>query len=186
MTVVKNLEIIKDWLQKDICRHFKFKRPPECEEAEAEEYECEYVHPEAFVMYPPPSRKFPSVVVQFGDGEEDRNTETGELKIRLLFATWNPGLHFIDEGNVPNFKVNHEGWRDVWNFIDYTLRAIRNTDIVGESIRIKHENGIKFGNVTEQDAAANYYPHWVGWISFTIRYGTNSINLFDDDISALI
>ena len=186
MTVVKDLELIRKWLQREVCNKFEFKRPPDNEDADAEEYECDYVHPVAFVMYPPLDKRFPSVVIQFGEGEENRGEERGELNIKLLFATWNPGLHYIDEGNVPNFEANHEGWQDVWNFIDLTLRTIRNSDIIGGSIRIKHESGIRYGPMKEQDVAANYYPHWCGWITFTIQYGVTSINLLEDDISSLI
>ena len=133
-------------------------------------------------MYPPFDEKFPSITVQFGNGVQSKFEESGELKLRFLFATWNPGLHYKD-GKKPAFKLNTEGWRDVWNFVDFTLRKLTNTNFINSKIRIKHEDRINFGPMTENETLPNYYPYWCAWIEFTIKYGVNSTK---EDITNLI
>ena len=174
-TIINHLEDMRDWLEREICANLSFKSPPENEEVDAEEYTCEFVHPGAYIMYPPPDKKIPSVTIQFSQGEENKISESGEMEVKLLFGVWNPGLHYIDSVKIPMFEVNHDGWRDVWNFIDYTLRKLMNSDYIGSS-RIIHSSGIKYGPMTEQDTAVNYYPHWCGWLTFSIQYGTVSTN----------
>ena len=182
MTIINILDEVKIWLENEICENFTFKKDPGKEEAIDAGYEHELVKPKAFILYPPFDEKFPSVTVQFGNGIQSKFEESGELKLRFLFATWNPGLHY-KEGEKPAFQLNVEGWRDTWNFIDYTLRKVRNTNSIGSKIRIKHEDKISFGPMAENETLPNYYPYWCAWIEFTIQYGSNSIN---EDITNLI
>lgn len=182
MTIINILDEVRDWLNSEICESFTFKKDPGKEEAIDSGYNFELVKPKAFILYPPFDEKFPSVTVQFGNGVQSKFNESGELKLRFLFATWNPGLHFKDKG-TPAFTLNAEGWRDVWNFIDYTLRKVRNTNSIGSRIRIKHEDSISFGPMAENETIPNYYPYWCAWMEFTIQYGVNSTN---KDIANLI
>lgn len=182
MTIINILDEVRNWLENEICEGFTFKKDPGKEEAIDETYNFELVKPKAFILYPPFEEKFPSVTVQFGNGVQSKFEESGELKLRFLFATWNPGLH-QRYGVDPIFEVNAEGWRDVWNFIDFTLRKLTNTHSISPKIRIKHEDKINFGPMTENETIPNYYPYWCAWIEFTIQYGVNSIN---EDITNLI
>ena len=183
MTIINILDEVRDWLENEICENFTFKNDPGKERAIDASYDFELVKPKAFTLYPPFDEKFPSVTVQFSNGVQAKFEESGELNLRFLFATWNPGLHFINDEGRADFKINAEGWRDVWNFIDYTMRKVRNTNSIGSNIRIKHEDKIQFGPMTEQETIPNYYPYWCAWISFTIQYGVNSTN---EDITKLI
>lgn len=182
MTVINILDEVRNWLENEICENFTFKKDPGKEEAIDANYVHELVKPKAFILYPPFDEKFPSVTIQFGNGIQSKLEESGELKLRFLFATWNPGLHF-NYGVDPSFEMNTEGWRDVWNFIDYTMRKITNTNSIGSKIRIKHEDKITFGPMAENETLPNYYPYWCAWIEFTIQYGVNSTN---EDITNLI
>jgi len=184
MAVVQLLEEVKEWLDSEVCKNFEFKKPPETGSVDGDNYEYERVTPESYLMYPPLNGKFPSVTIQFGEGTRDVNKQSGELNLRFLFATWSPGTHYIDEETGKRrLEITNEGWRDVWNFIDYTLRKLSNTCRLGPNIRIKHEKAITFGPTAEQDVNVNYYPHWCGWIAFTIQYGVNGTN---EDYSDLI
>lgn len=182
MTVISILEDVRSWLDVEICENFKFKKDGGKEEAMDSGYNYELVKPKAFILYPPFDEKFPSVTVQFTNGIQSKFNESGELKLRFLFGTWNPGLHY-DYGVDKQFEVNTEGWRDVWNFVDFTLRKVSNTNSIGSRIRIKHEDSVSFGPMTENDTIPNYYPYWCAWIEFTIQYGVSSTK---EDITNLI
>ena len=182
MTIINILDEVRNWLDSEICDNFTFKKEPGKEESIDAGYDYQLVKPKAFTLYPPFDAKFPSVTVQFGNGVQSKFEESGELKLRFLFATWNPGLHH-KFGVDPAFQINSEGWRDVWNFIDYTLRKVTNTNSISPKIRIKHEDKINFGPMAENETIPNYYPYWCAWMEFTIQYGVNSTN---EDITNLI
>ena len=182
MTVINILDEVRNWLEIEICENFSFKKDPVKDEPIDAGYNHKLVKPKAFILYPPFDEKFPSITIQFGNGVHSKFEESGELKLRFLFATWNSGLHYKD-GENPAFKLNTEGWRDVWNFIDYALRKITNTNSITPKIRIKHEDKINFGPMAENETLPNYYPYWCAWIEFTIQYGVNSTN---EDITNLI
>ena len=182
MTIIRILDEVRNWLNSEICANFSFKKDPGKEQPIDASYNYELVKPKAFTLYPPFEEKFPSITIQFGNGIQSKFEENGELKLRFLFATWNPGLHHKD-GEKPAFKLNTEGWRDVWNFIDFTLIKLTNTNSITPKIRIKHEDKISFGPMAENETIPNYYPYWCAWIEFTVQYGVNSTN---EDISNLI
>ena len=182
MTVINILAEVRNWLENEICENFSFKKDPGKENPIDANYNYELVKPYAFLFYPPFDEKFPSVTVQFGNGVQSKLEQSGELKLRFLFATWNPGLHY-KKNEAQDFKLNTEGWRDVWNFIDYTLIKLTNTNSISPKIRIKHEDKISFGPMAENETIPNYYPYWCAWIEFTVQYGVNSTN---EDISNLI
>ena len=182
MTIICILDEVRNWLENEICENFTFKKDSGKEEPIDAGYNYQLVKPKAFTLYPPFDEKFPSVTIQFGNGVQSKLDESGELKLRFLFATWNPGLHFKD-GETPKFEVTTEGWRDVWNFVDFTLRKVTNTNSIGSKIRIKHEDKISYGPMAENETIPNYYPYWCAWIEFTIQYGVNSTN---EDITNLI
>ena len=183
MTIINILDEVRNWLEDEICANFAFKKDPGKEAAIDASYNYELVKPRAFTFYPPFDEKFPSVTVQFGNGVQARFEESGEIKLRFLFATWNPGLHFVNDKGKADFKINAEGFRDVWNLIDFTLRKVTNTNSIGSKIRIKHEDKISFGPMAENETIPNYYPYWCAWMEFTIQYGVNSTN---EDITNLI
>lgn len=176
MNVIQILEEAKDWLDKEVCKEISLKRPPDSGGVDAEDYNYQLVHPKAFIMYPPLTEKFPSVTVQFGKGNENKNKHSGEIELRFLFGSWDPGFHYTEAGHTLGFKENNNGWKDVWNFIDIARRKLKNTNSIGKHLRIKHENEIQFGPMSERDVIANYYPHWCGWIAITVQYGTTSTN----------
>lgn len=182
MTIINILDEVRNWLDSEVCENFKFKKDPGKEEATDAGYNYELVKPKAFTLYPPFDEKFPSVTVQFSNGVQSKIDGSGELKLRFLFATWNSGLHHKDNGE-PAFILNTEGWRDVWNFINYTLRKVTNTNSISPKIRIKHEDKINFGPMAENETIPSYWPYWCAWIEFTIQYGVNSTN---EDITNLI
>lgn len=174
MTVINILNEVQSWFKREVCPNVNFKKPPLADESDTEFYDYELVQPDAYIMYPPNENKFPSVTIQTSGGDYNKLKQTGEVKLRFLFATWNTGKHIIDEGNVPTFEPDNKGYIDVWNFIDYVLNRLSDVDYIGEGVRLKHEDGIQFGPMTEQDTMVNYYPYWCGWISCTVHYGKST------------
>ena len=169
MAVIKQLEIIKNWLETEICPQFKFKQADD-ENVDAT-YQYELVNPNVFILYVPPKEligeknRVPSICLQFEEGSESISGGSGVLNLRLQFSIFNPGEH-----NFGDFKRNTEGWRDVWNFVDYIMERLRNTELI-DGIRIIKENGIKYGPISDQGQIPNFYPYYFAWVSFSVEYG---------------
>lgn len=171
MTVVKQLENIKDWLQTEICPNFKFKRPND-DNVDAT-YQYEKVNPNVFILYVPPeeickTHRVPSICIQFDDVEEKMTDAGGKLSIKLQFTTFNPGQHSED-----GYTRNTEGWRDVWNFVDFIIEKIRNTEQIND-LRIVKEDGIKCGPASDNGQIPSYYPYYLAWMTFSVEYGIPS------------
>ena len=137
----------------------------------------------------------PSVCVQIMDGQDDLVSKNRDIRINLGFSCWNPGIHekdiFFDgdsasydafinsyfptkvdkktnEEQLVKFRRTATGWMDCWNFIDLTLRELEQVDNI-EGIQIVKDEPIKFGPYKEQETIPDYYPHWFGFIQFTVR-----------------
>ena len=169
MAVIKQLEKIKNWLETEICPNFKFKQADD-ENVDAT-YPYELVNPNVFILYVPPKElvgeknRVPSICLQFEEGSESMAGGSGVLNLRLQFSIFNPGEH-----NFGEFTRNTEGWRDVWNFVDYIMEHLRNTELI-DGIRIIKENGIKYGPISDQGQIPNFYPYYFAWVSFSVEYG---------------
>ena len=179
MALINILESIRDLLNKEVCCDYQFKNEPPENRSNAEDYNYSLVHPQAYIWYVPPEGRTPSVTIQFTEGQMKRFEKEGSAKVKLLFATWDTGMH----GNNKHFEINQEGWRDVWVFISGTLRKMRNTTFLGKNIRIRHEDGIKFGTISENEMLPNYYPFWCAYIEFSIQFGVSSS---DEDVNDVI
>ena len=173
MAIIKQLDKIKNWLESEICPQFKFKQAND-DNLDAT-YDYELVNPNVFILYVPPkeligeANRVPSICIQFEEGHESLTNPSGVLNIRLQFATFNPGKHY-EYGVDRAFDVNIEGWRDVWNFIDYIMKQLRSVELI-DDIRILKENGIKCGPISDQGQIPNFYPYYFAWVSFSIEYG---------------
>lgn len=171
MAVVKQLDKIKNWLETEICPQFKFKQADD--ENVDVTYPYELVNPNVFIMYVPPieligTHRVPCICIQFEEGNESMAEASGVLNLRLQFAIFNPGEHTED-----NFKINTEGWRDVWNFVDYITRKLRDTELI-EDLRIVKENGIKYGPFSASGQIPDTYPYYYAWMTFSVEYGIQS------------
>lgn len=172
MTVVKQLDKIKAWLEAEVCPQFKFKQAND--ELVDATYPYELVNPNVFILYVPPkeligeANRVPSICIQFDEGNESMANASGVLNLRLQFATFNPGEHTEND-----FSINTEGWRDVWNLVDYIKIKLRETDFI-DNIRIIKENGIHYGPISDQGQIPNFYPYYFAWMTFSVEYGIPS------------
>jgi hypothetical protein len=137
----------------------------------------------------------PSLCVQVLPPASD-NMKDGKriVPIRFTLSAWNPGKYWIDTFSVSEkdakgpglhmysrgdedarekgFVPAQDGWRDVYNFLDISLAALEKADVIGNGIRILHEEGIEWGPFEdEQKNLLDFYPYWFLWLSFKAEIG---------------
>ena len=191
MSIVNSIETVREWIEENVCPLVKLKLPDD--DAMDDTYAYKLVHPAAFSLFVPSKDRtppnvaapIPSVCVQLVSGDDYPLDRSRDVKIRLCFSAWDPGYHSADilvpkkdsSGAVVRqyntdaaaaFQANGEGWRDAWNFVDTALRILENSEYIGDCLRMKKEDGISFGPVTEQDAVPDFYPYWFAWAEFTV------------------
>ena len=184
MTIVRTIDQICEWLNANVCPNVKLKKPPPDREAHNAKYQYELVNPYAFPLYLPSKDKLPpkvettlpSICVQLEYGTDERNNR--EININLGFSAWNPGVH-PDDWRVPEgaedpeeidtLSNETEGWRDLWNFVDYTITQIEQTGYLGKDVEIMKNEPLEFGPYKDQDSIPSYYPHWFAYCSFKVR-----------------
>ena len=182
MTITRTIDQICEWLNTNVCPNVELKRPPEDGKATNKKYEYELAHPYAFPLYLPSKDKlpptvkttFPAICVQLEYGNDLEHNR--EMNINLSFGSWNPGIHpndwlypYGDKPEEGDFTNEVEGWRDLWNFIDYTVTAIESTGYLGEDVEIVKNEPLEFGPYKEQDEIVSYYPWWFGYCRFKVR-----------------
>ena len=190
MSIVNSIETVREWLDTNVCPLVQLKLPND-EKTDAS-YPYKLVNPAAFSLFVPSKDRIPphiaapipSVCVQLVKGDDDMVDSIRGTKLRLFFATWDPGYHAADifkpngDGTYIQqynnacrdfFEKNGEGWRDAWNFVDTALRIIENTEYIGNTLRVVKEDGVSFGPVAEEDAVPDFYPYWFAWAEFSIE-----------------
>lgn len=200
MALVNDLIKIQEWFQTEVCDKIQLKLPDE----EKSDQECDYelVTPAAFMLYTPSKDRLPpnvcapvpSLCIRLVEGEHKPHEGLSTMRLIVNFCTWNPGNHSrdnfipVEEGagmKGYNQKVEGEyirsvdGWQDVYNFVDTTLRTIESAEFIA-GFRVVSEEGIKFGMESQQDGLSDFYPFWPAWISFTLQAGNARKRSFDD------
>ena len=138
---------------------------------------------------------FPSVVVQLLEGTDNLTEGNGRMKFQLSFTAWNPGKHYGKDGGELTRVINTtiagdedfsvqvsaapsnnafvrdaEGWKDVWGFVDRTLREIENAEYLN-GLRVVKELPITYGQFQQEGQISDLYPYWGAWAIFTIERG---------------
>ena len=194
MTVVEIVDQVTAWAQKEICDKVRLKMPPENDkDSDSAGYEYTTVTPTAFSLFIPSKEKLPpavlspipSLCVRILEGEDSLTDKSGRITLEFCLCTWNPGIHgqdilFPDEKDhsivhqwkgaeaEAYYQRHYEGWRDAWNWVDVTLRALEShLDING--IEIDQSAGIKFYPMKEQEAIPDFYPFWFACVQFGVR-----------------
>lgn len=70
-------------------------------------------------------------------------------------------------GDPGTFVPTNDGWRDVWNFVDRTLRIIESAEAIG-CVSLDRAQGIKFGSFDEQEKPPQYWAYWQAWAELTL------------------
>ena len=189
MTIVHTLDKVAEWLQQNVCAHVSLK--PHAFDDQTDDYNMELVHPTVFSLYTPTKRTkppgvkatIPSICVQLVDGTDEVFKRDRTLKLHLSFSAWDPGIHTQDvfeptdgeseigtaykRGKKKKLQLSHEGWRDVWNFVDVALRAIETPRSLG-GYQLDPKTPIQFGVYDEEGSISDYYPFWFAWVELAI------------------
>ena len=200
MALVDDLVKIRDWFQSEICDHIELKLPDEEENDSGCDYEL--VKPTAFILYQPSKDRLPpnvrapipSLCIRLVEGEHKPQEGLNVMRLIVNFCTWNPGIHCpdnfipVEEGAGlkgynqkagAEYQRSADGWQDVYNFVDVTLRTIENAEFIA-GFRVLSEDGIKFGMESKQDGLSDFYPFWPAWISFSVQAGNARKRLIDE------
>lgn len=190
MTSVEAIDGICAFSREQICAGVKLKYPKQVNDAG---YEYELVTPSVHAMFAPPSKspkagtpvEIPSMTVQLISGVDFPLKRETKLKVRILFATWSPGIHGQDlyqqdeqnpriflQRNPTEAKAYYErsesGWRDVWNWIDKARREIENSGSISGMLIDPDGEGICFEPIKDQEALADFYPLWIAQMTFSV------------------
>lgn len=214
MTLNGQFDALAQWAKANICDKIKFKKANDEENTTG--YSGEYVHPAVFSFFAPrPSdaRRLgldylvPSCCVQLLSGEDHLSTSMRELRVRLLLAVWNPGLHkdidtvaYTDldddygfdfhrpEGVTPEKRfeaTRSSGAADIRNFLDLALGAVEEDTFpagLGLYQGVDKEKTLKYGFVWGDDLATEPYPYWYAWIEMTLLSRLEDLIKPDEDL----
>lgn len=188
MTTQILLRDLKKWVEEKFCTPVKLKLP--AEENTDHTYNYKLVTPAAFVMFTPRENQLPpgaednapSVTVEWLSDDEKPQEHKTTANIRLKLALWNPGLHTKDVINPKKEEITFTrdalGWQDMINWIDLIKRELRNNDIICNKYRVKLEDGLKSGFVSEQGTILDFWPYYFGYVEFTVEYGNAQAKSF--------
>lgn len=197
MTVTDILDRVTAWCQKNICDTIDLKQPPSDRRGSREKitHEVTYVHPTAFALFipgkdrlpPDVTAPIPSLCVQLMEGHDLPDERKRVVSVRLCLAVYNPGTqseeiiypHEETSLDIPRcyrqgegedyYDRNFDGWRDSWNFMDRTLRAIENNPSIADGLVVDRAEGIKYGPFQTDGTIWDYYPYWHSWVTFKLE-----------------
>lgn len=187
MTTKILLNDLKKWVEEKFCTPVKFKLP--ADEMD-HTYNYKLVTPAAFVMFTPRDNQLPagvkdstpSVTVEWLSDEESPQEHKTTANIRLRLAIWNPGQHSQDvispKIEERTFTRDALGWEDMINWIDLIKRELRNNDIICNKYRVKLEDNIKSGFVSEQGTILDFGEYFFGYVEFVVEYGNAQAKSF--------
>lgn len=182
MTIANDMQIVKDWAQREICDKLQFKKPDD--DNAGREYQLEYEKPTAFLDYVQvgSNATYPHLAIHAQKGEDVRENSMRIVEVLFSFGIWNPGIHPGEElmrqedgSYIPNDEPDQtfkrgtqEGWRDVTNFLDVALETLESSTTI-DGIRIRHEDGIKWGKYSEENSLMDFHPYYLMWATFSIE-----------------
>ena len=197
MTVVDSINAISHFLKKEVCDKVEFLLPPK-DRLDGKNYKPQYVHPSVYPLYVPKNNTMepnalsvlPYISVQFMEGSDDIPASQTETKFMLEFAIWRPGdYEFISNAKLLNvttvadstkmsfeadmsneFIRNHNGWMDVWNFVEVTKKTLLRKVVVADKMSLKLNEKVKYGVYSKDGAVFDFYPMWYAWMSFTMTH----------------
>lgn len=190
MTIVHTVDRIAHWLEREICKGWDLKRSPLG--PDTQDYEYELVEPCVYPFYDPvyasdkvPNVKAlaPSILVQVDKGADDIYGQKRTYNVRLSFNIYDSGIHGEDwlypycdvethevryrRGDHGSFEVQFDGWRDLWNIVDRSMRILETHEAI-DGMPIIKDVDIEFGPFTYADEVPDTYPLWVAWITFSV------------------
>lgn len=188
MTIIKILNILRDWFEENVCNQIQLKLPPVESLADCEDYEYRLGHPACFTNSIPsadelPEGKYntPCALIEFVSGEDGMADKLGKMDIQIFFSVWNTGTHGFDffgklrKEKEGSFQKDDTGWIDVLNFVDLARLALKkattfNSEKTADScIYMDKGEPISFGYYTDGNSPLPH-PYWGAWVKFRINY----------------
>lgn len=191
MSMVHTLDKVAHWLEKQVCENWELKEPGS--PVDTVDYDYKLVKPNVFAYYVPvdPAKRppniksvVPSICVQPVDATDDLVGQSRIIKLRLSLAAYDPGIHGKDwiypycdvetgqvryrRGDPGTFEHAIDGWRDIWNFVDRTVRIIENNESMA-SMPIDKETGVSFGPFSFDADSPLFGIYWDAWIEVSVR-----------------
>lgn len=182
MTTQSVLDNLAAWLKETVIPQVTLKKAVKLGLAEDESYKFELVTPAVYVTtFPRTAGEHESAddtrpivapaVIVYSSGTSTLDTQNGaiETPITFLVQTWNPGQHVssIDENGeqVPAFRVDAEGWRDLAFFVDRIISALEDATLPA-GVRLSTDVSFTLPDVEEN----NFYPYYRSEVTFTVTH----------------
>ena len=173
MSIVGDLDKLKDWAAREICTKVQLKLPDD--DANDASYPGQLVTPEAFVMYVPTKDRLPprvaapipSLCVQLVTGKHEPAHSSGRFQVRFCLSAWNPGEHGGDiykPTRQPSGSVSYRQWTGPEARTHFV-----STEFI-DGLRIIKEDGLEYGPFTDELGIVDYYPYWFAWISCSFEH----------------
>lgn len=169
MTILEGIEAVAAWLEDDAVCDMALMRPMRNPGSSPEPPDT--VRPSVHRMYIPPAglaesaEMWPGIMVALASGTDRIRSSERTMRYTLTLVVWNPGS-WVDGELVPDAG----GWRDLWNMADRVLRALKDTETIGDSMRIDYGEGIDYGPMVDGDGAImDLYPLYAAHIDFTCK-----------------
>lgn len=191
--LVDIIQSLCDWLEENVCSQLLLLDPEN--DTQDEEYEVSRIHPKAYPLFTPwqnanPELAIagaPGIVVSLLEGIDDITKSTRTIGIQLQLVSWNPGVYGKDIYNPINdakeiggksyylqidrqtFERSQEGWKESYLFLETTLKALEETELI-HGMRVKMKDGqITFGHYRDDTGPIDLWPYWINYIRFDLE-----------------
>lgn len=162
MSTMAILEAVQAFLQEKVTPTIKLQKP---NDSNVMEYSL--VNPRVHVGWIPPKgylpegmeSAIPCLIIGMDDASKD-NME--EYNLRISAAVYSPGLHAPNESGKIIYTPDFQGYQDLINLIDRTVRTLEENPIIGGKGAVR--DPIKWGIYQQEQP----YPYWYGWITLTV------------------
>ena len=91
------------------------------------------------------------------------------MSVQLTFRTWNPGTHKEENAEGAPYRKNTDGWKDVWNLLDWTLREIENVQYLN-GLRFVASEGVEYGPMVKDGQFVDEYPYFSAYATITVEW----------------
>lgn len=192
MTVIDAIDMVKEFLEENVCPNIQLLVPAV---KDGIQYEEKYANPKVFAFFEPEKGRLPEgvdytkpgIIVQIPQGKDNLTTNEQSIECVLSFAVWRPGeyraiqnmtLDKIDvspetgasmefTGDIEKqFIRNEDGWRDVYNLMELTKSKLISKGRIGQFLL---DEEIKYGSYTKDGALIDFYPFYHLWMSFMMK-----------------
>lgn len=175
MTIVQAVKGIAAWINEKVCPRISFKKASDTVQDAG--YAAKEAHPRAYPMFYPGKDKLPAgedwaepfILVTPIKGVRNALQGRQTLTVQLTFRTWNPGTHGQELGEENSFQPNIEGWQDVENLLDWTLREIENEEYIN-GLHFVASSDTEYGLLVKDGQYIDEYPYFSAYATVIFEW----------------